>query len=176
MLLLNDTWKFVGAVTVMSDKRLIPETVKLLAALLAPAAVFANDVKDVVLTVRIGVTKVETILLGILKLTDVALVLVICKLPLYVPAVTEEGILTNKVGKDMLPDEPTVNGEAFVPTLEEKSETVETSNPTGGVTVIPLVIFAPETLILCAVDAVPTFAANAANVPVVEMIGYVIII
>ena len=150
---------------------MIPEKVKLLAALVAPAAVLANDVKDVVLTVRIGVTRAETTLLGILKLTDVALVLVICKLPLYVPALAVEGILTYKVGKDIVPDVPTVNGEALVPTLLEKSDAVETSKPTGGVTVIPLVILVPETLMLCAVDAVPTFVANAEKVPLVEMIG-----
>jgi hypothetical protein len=155
---------------------LIPETVKLLAALVAPAAVLANDVKDVVLTVTIGVIKVETVLLGILKLIDAAPELVICKLPLYVPALAVEGILTYKVGKDMVPDVPTVNGEAFVPTLLEKFDTVDTSKPEGGVTVIPLVIFVPETLILCAVDAVPTFAAKAAKEPVVEITGYVMII
>ena len=147
-----------------------------MAVLVAPVAVFANDVKDVVLTETMGVATDETTLLGIVTFIDVAFELVICKLPLYAPAVAVEGILTYKVGKDMVPDVPTVNGEAFVPTLLEKSDTVDTSKPDGGVTVIPLDIFNPETLILCAVDAVPTFVVNAAKEPEVEITGYVIII
>jgi len=138
--------------------------------------VFANEVNVVVLTERMGVAEEDTTLFGIDKLTVVALVLVICKLPLYVPAVADEGILTYKLGTDIEPDVPTVIGDALVPTLLEKSETVDTSKPVGGVTVIPPTIFPPETAILCAADAVPTFVVNADKLPVVEITGYVIII
>ena len=47
----------------------------------------------------------------------------------------------------------------------------ETSNPAGGVTVMPAPIFAPETLKLVFPDAVPYVVLNAAGVPEAEIVG-----
>jgi hypothetical protein len=45
-----------------------------------------------------------------------------------------------------VPELPIVIEDEFVPTLELKSEDVETSKPTGGVIVIPADIFVPDTV------------------------------
>ena len=62
---------------------------------------------------------------------------------------------TYTVVEEMVPELPTVTGDEFVPTVV-KLEEVETSNPEGGVTVMPAVMFVPETVKLAAVpEAVP---------------------
>jgi len=45
----------------------------------------------------------------------------------------------------IVPEEPTVIGLALLPTPLAKVELVETSNPAGGVTVMPALILAPDT-------------------------------
>ena len=56
---------------------------------------------------------------------------------------------------EIVPAAPTTNGEAAVPTLDEKSEAVETSNPAGGVTVTPSVMKIPESEKLVAEEGTP---------------------
>ena len=56
----------------------------------------------------------------------------------------------------MVPEEPMVIGLALFPTPLAKVELVETSNPAGGVTLIPSVMSAPDTVKLVGVvEAVP---------------------
>ena len=56
----------------------------------------------------------------------------------------------------MVPVEPMVIGLALFPTPLAKIELVETSNPEGGVTLIPSVMSAPDTVKLVGVvEAVP---------------------
>ena len=63
--LVVDTLKLVGAVTVMSFVRLVPETMKLNSLLTEPTAVALNAVREAVLDTRVGTAEVVTELLGI---------------------------------------------------------------------------------------------------------------
>ena len=55
-------------------------------------------------------------------------------------------VLTYMVVELIVPEDPIVIVALFVPTFVLKSDTVETSKPTGGVIVIPAVILVPLTL------------------------------
>ena len=63
--LVVETLKLVGAVTVMSFVRLVPETMKLNSLLTEPTAVALNAVREAVLDTRVGTAEVVTELLGI---------------------------------------------------------------------------------------------------------------
>lgn len=75
------------------------------------------------------------------------------------------------VVEEIVPAAPTTIGEALVPTLDEKSEVVDTSKPEGGVTLIPAFISAPETLKDWATDGEPATAVNASKEPEVVITG-----
>lgn len=63
--LVVDTLKLVGAVTVMSFVRLVPETMKLNSLLTEPTAVALNAEREAVLDTSVGTAAVVTELLGI---------------------------------------------------------------------------------------------------------------
>ena len=66
----------------------------------------------------------------------------------------------------MVPEVPTVM------LLEKLAlELVEISNPVGAVTLIPVVMFAPDTVKLVAADGVPVVLLNVPRVSSTEMVG-----
>ena len=72
----------------------------------------------------------------------------------------------------MVPVEPMVIGLALFPTPLAKVELEETSNPEGGVTLIPSVMSAPDTVkLVVVVEAVPYVVLTAAKVPFAVIIG-----
>ena len=75
------------------------------------------------------------------------------------------------VVEEIVPEPEIVIAEVLVPTFELKSAVVDTSNPAGGVTVIPALILAPDTLKEVVEDGVPYVVVKAANVPEAEIVG-----
>ena len=70
------------------------------------------------------------------------------------------------IGVDaIVPAEPNTKGEVLLPTLLEKLENVDTSNPEGGVMVIPASIDVPLTEKLVELLAVPYVVLRAESVP-----------
>lgn len=74
-----------------------------------------------------------------------------------------------------MPEEPTVIGLALVPTPLAKVELVETSNPDGGVTVMPALMLAPETENCVEEEAVPYVVETAESVPLALIVGALIV-
>jgi hypothetical protein len=72
----------------------------------------------------------------------------------------------------IVPDEPTVSAEELSPTLLEKSLTVETSKPAGGVIVIPADILVPDIEKLVGEEeAVPYVVLTEESVPELLIVG-----
>lgn len=74
-----------------------------------------------------------------------------------------------------MPEEPTVIGLALVPTPLAKVELVETSNPDGGVTVMPALMLAPETENWVEEEAVPYVVETSESVPLALIVGKLIV-
>ena len=70
------------------------------------------------------------------------------------PGIALSANLTNIVVEAIVPDEPTVIGDVFVPTVVNVLD-VDTSSPTGGVIVMPVCILVPDTVNDLDVEAVP---------------------
>ena len=91
-------------------------------------------------------------------------------LELYVPGMAFAPNLTKIVVDEIVPEAPTTIGLEFVPTVVNV-ELVETSKPTGGVTVIPPIMLVPDTVKDLEVEAEPYVVVIAVSVPEVDIFG-----